>query len=54
MKLGKVVTGGLVGAAMLAFGQGAQADTLVATISGNDCAGAFGKPFADCKIPNQP
>jgi hypothetical protein len=54
MKLGKVVAGGLVGAAMLAFGQGAKADTFVGTIGGNDCAGAFGTPFADCKIPNHP
>jgi hypothetical protein len=51
MKLGKVVAGGLVGAAMLAFGQGAKADTFVGTISGNDCAGVFGQPFASCKIP---
>lgn len=51
MKLGKVVAGGLVGAAMLAFGQGAKADTFVGTIGGNDCAGMFGTPFADCKIP---
>ena len=51
MKLGKVVAGGLVGAAMLAFGQGAKADTFVGTIGGNDCAGVFGTPFADCKIP---
>lgn len=51
MKLGKVVAGGLVGAAMLVFGQGARADTFVGTIGGNDCAGAFGTPFESCKIP---
>jgi hypothetical protein len=54
MKLGKVVAGGLVGAAMLAMGQGAKADTFVGTIGGNDCAGVFGKPFASCAIPNEP
>ena len=54
MKLGKVVAGGLVGAAMLAFGQGAQADTFVGTIGGNDCAGMFGTPFESCAIPNEP
>jgi len=45
--------GGLVGAAMLAFGQGAKADTFVGTIGGNDCVGAFGASFSDCKIPNE-
>jgi len=53
MKLGKVVAGGLVGEAMLAFGQGAKADTFVGTIGGNDCVGAFGASFSDCKIPNE-
>ena len=53
MRLGTVVAGGLVGAAMLAIG-GAKADTFVGTISGNDCAGTFGSPFSDCAIPNDP
>ncbi len=53
MRLGKVVAGGLVAAAMLAIGS-AKADTFVGTISDNDCAGTFGSPFSACAIPDDP
>lgn len=53
MHLGKVVAGGLIGAAMLAIGS-AKADTFVGTLAGNDCAGTFGSPFSACAIPNNP
>jgi hypothetical protein len=53
MHLGKVVAGGLIGAAMLAIGS-AKADTFVGTLPDNDCAGTFGSPFSACAIPDDP
>lgn len=41
-----------IGAVLLLSG-GAQAATMVATIDGNDCAGVWGKPFEDCKSPDE-
>lgn len=44
---------GLAVAALTAFSSFAGAAVLLDTIAGNDCAGVFGQPFADCKIPAQ-
>ena len=41
----------LVVAGFSAFSSMASADLIPPTFPGNDCAGTFGQPFADCKIP---
>ena len=46
----KGLTKALVVVAFSAFSSIASAD-FIQTFSGNDCAGVFGQPFAECKIP---
>jgi PEP-CTERM motif len=44
-------TKALVVAGFSAFSSMASAGFIPPTFPGNDCAGTFGQPFADCKIP---
>lgn len=48
----RVLTAALLTAGFTAFAPSASA-SLIATIEGNDCAGAFGANFNECRVPAQ-
>lgn len=48
----RVTSFAAVAATLMAISGQAQA-AFIATLSGNDCAGEFGQPFAACKIPER-
>jgi hypothetical protein len=50
MMFRKVFTAACLSLGLGAFSPMASA-ALIATLEGNDCAGVFGQPFADCSIP---